>query len=142
MGNAEGYIYTKVIGNKVISDSPHSGELSDTTGNMALNVEHMWDKDMDGIREQLLEEKMYLDLVDDKLNIAFKRLSPIQQTILKLFYMANKTWTETLELLTQSDYMSKDQAQRRRKEGIEKIQSISKITVDMYDYVMNLVEVE
>lgn len=38
--------------------------------------------------------------------------------------------------------MSKDQAQRRRKEGIEKIQSISKIIVEMYDYVMKLVEVE
>ena len=142
MGNADDYIYTKIIGNKELSDMPHSGKLSDTTGNMALNAEQMWNKDMDEMKKQLLEEKLYLDLIDDKLNIAFKRLSPTQQRILKLFYIENKTWADVLEQLKQDNYMSKRQAQRRRQEAIEKIQSISKITVDMYDYVMNLVEVE
>ena len=142
MGNADDYIYTKIIGNKELSDMPHSGKLSDTTGNMELNAEQMWNKDMDEMKKQLLEEKLYLDLIDDKLNIAFKRLSPTQQRILKLFYIENKTWADVLEQLKQDNYMSKRQAQRRRQEAIEKIQSISKITVDMYDYVMNLVEVE
>lgn len=142
MGNVDGYIYTKIIGNKVLSDSPHSGKLSDTTGDTALNIERMWDEDMKSIEKQLLEEKLYLDLIDDKLDIAFKRLSPTQQKILRLFYMENKTWTEVLERLRQDNYMSKRQAQRRRQEAVEKVQSISKITVDMYDYVMNLVEVE
>jgi len=135
-------IYTKIIGNKVLSDSPHSGKLSDTTGDTALNAEQMWDKDMKETKKHLLEEKLYIELVNDKLDIAFKRLSPTQQKILKLFYIENRTWAEVLEQLKRDNYMSKDQAKRRRREAIEKIQSISKITVDMYDYVMKLVEVE
>lgn len=142
MGNADDYIYTKIIGNKVISDSPHSGKLSDTTGSMALNGENMWNEDIESIKKQLLEDKLYIELVDDKLSIAFKRLSPTQQKILNLFYIENRTWAEVLERLEKDNYMSKRQAQKRRQEAIEKIQSISKITVDMYDYAMKLVEVE
>lgn len=140
MGSPEDYIYTKIIGNKELSDMPHSGRLSDTTGDTAVNIEKMWDKDMAGIREKLIEEKYCIELIDDKLSIAFKRLSPIQQQILKLFYMENKTWAEVLAQI--NDYITKDQAQRRRKDAIEKMQSISKITVEMYEYVMDLVEVE
>lgn len=142
LGSRDDYIYTKVIGNKELSDMPYSGRLSDTTGDTAVNIEKMWDKDMAGIKEKLMEEKYCIELVDDKLNIAFRRLPQIQQQILRLFYIENKTWAEVLDLLKKYDYMSKRQAQNRRREAIERIQSISKITVEMYEYVMNLVEVE
>lgn len=140
IGSPEDYIYTKIIGNKELSDMPHSGRLSDTTGDTAVNIQKMWNKEMAGIKEKLMEEKYCIELVDDKLSIAFRRLSQIQQQILKLFYMENKTWAEVLPQI--DDYMTKDQAQRRRKDAIERVQSISKITVEMYEYVMNLVEVE
>lgn len=142
MGNRDDYIYTKVIGNKELSDMPSSGRLPDTTGDTAINIEKMWDKDMADMREKLIEEKYCIELVDDKLNIAFRRLSVMQQEILRLFYMEDKTWAEVLDLLKKYDYMSKRQAQNRRREAIERVQSISKITVEMYEYVMDLVEVE
>lgn len=142
MGSPDDYIYTKIIGNKELSDMPHSGRLSDTTGDTAVNIEKMWDKDMEDMRKKLMEEKYCIELVDDKLSIAFKRLTDIQQQILQLFYIENKTWAEVLRQLKKDDYMSKRQAQNRRREAVEKIQSICKITVEMYEYVMKLVEVE
>ncbi|OZV12314.1 hypothetical protein CIW83_09450 [Tissierella sp. P1] len=143
IGSANSYIYTKVIGNKVISDIPPSGKISDTTGDTAVNIENMWDKDMKSIKNSLLEEKFCIDLIDDKLNIAFRRLSQMQQKILKLFYLDNKTWAEVLEELKVEKYfLSKQQAQFQRRNGIYKVQSISKITVESYLQVMKLVEVE
>ncbi|MGJ0847441.1 hypothetical protein ACR77J_12190 [Tissierella praeacuta] len=143
MGSADDYIYTKVIGNKVLSDTPPSGKISDSTGNTAVNIENMWNEDMQSIKKRLMEEKFCIDLVNDKLEIAYRRLSLIQQKILKLFYLDNKTWAEVLEELKVEKYfLSKQQAQLQRRNGIYKIQSISKITVETYVSVIKLVEVE
>lgn len=143
MGSADDYIYTKVIGNKVLSDTPPSGKISDSTGNTAVNIENMWNEDMQSIKKRLMEEKFCIELVDDKLNIAFRRLSLVQQKILKLFYLENKTWAEVLDELKKEKYfISKQQAQFQRRYAIEKMQSISKIKVDSYFQVMKLVEVE
>jgi len=143
MGSANDYIYTKVIGNKVLSDTPPSGKISDSTGDTAVNIENMWDEDMQNRKNRLIEEKFCIELIDDKLHIAFRRLSAMQQQLLKLFYWEKKTWAEVLvELKKEKYFMSKHQAQLSRRNSIEKIQKISKITVDMYVYVMNLVEVD
>lgn len=143
MGSADDYIYTKVIGNKVLSDTPPLGKISDNTGNTAINIENMWNEDMRSIKKRLMEEKFCIDLVNDKLEIAYRRLSLIQQKILKLFYLENKTWAEVLEELKAEKYFfSKQQAQLQRRNGIYKIQSISKITVETYVSVIKLVEVE
>jgi hypothetical protein len=143
MGSANGYIYTKVIGNKVLNDMPHSGKLSDSTGDTAVNIENMWTEDMKSMKNRLMEEKFCIELVDDKLNIAFRRLSLIQQKILKYFYLDTKTWAEVLEELNkEKHFLTKQQAQAHRRRAIEKMQSISKITVDSYLQVMKLVEVE
>lgn len=139
------YIYTKTIGNKELSDMPKpSGNISDTTGNMAVaDIKRIIRKDIQETRERLLEEKFYIEMVDDKLNIAFKRLSRVQQRVLTLFYHENKTWAEVLDELKQDKYyLSKHQAQIKRRHALEKIQQISKITVEMYEYVMDLVGVD
>lgn len=139
------YIYTKTIGNKELSDMPKpSGNISDTTGNMAVaDIKRIIRKDIQEARERLLEEKFYIEMVDDKLNIGFKRLSKVQQRILTLFYHENKTWAEVLEELKQDKYyLSKHQAQIKRRHALEKIQQISKITVEMYECVMDLVGVD
>ncbi len=144
MGSANDYIYTKVVGNKEISDLPMGkGTTSDSTGDIAINIEKMWDKDMQSIKDELFEEKFCIELVDDKLDIAFRRLPFIERKILEYFYIQNKTWAEVLdELKKERNYMSRQKAQLKRRRAIERVQSISKITVDMYLQVMDLVEVE
>lgn len=137
------YILTQVMGNKVLSDIPPSGKISDTTGDTAASYLQVIERDYCSTLEAIKKEKFCIELVDDKLNIAFRRLSQIQQKILKLFYLDNKTWAEVLEELRKEKYFfSKDQAQQHRRRAIEKLQSISKITVETYVSVMKLVEVE
>ena len=137
------YIYTQVVGNKVISDIPPTGKISDTTGDTATNYMKVINRDYYNTLEAIKKDKFYIELVDDKLNIGFKRLSPMQQQLLKLFYWEKKTWAEVLEELKKDKhFVSKHQAQVQRRCGIEKLQSISKITVEAYLKVMELVEVE
>jgi len=136
------YIYTSVVGNKVLSDTPRSGKVSDTTGNTSASYQQVIKRDYCNALECLKKEKLHIEIVSDKLSIGFKRLSLLQQQIINLFYLENKTWTEVLDELKKDKYfISKRQAQFDRRKSVEEIQKISKITVDMYVYVMNLVEV-
>lgn len=137
------YILTQAIGNKVVSDIPPSGKISDTTGDIAASYLQVIERDYYSTLEAIKKEKFCIELVDDKLNIAYRRLSLVQQKILKLFYLENKTWAEVLEeLKKEKHFFSKQQAQFQRRDGIYKIQTISKITVETYVSVMKLVEVE
>lgn len=134
------YIYTKSIGNKVITGLPPSGKISDTTGDTATSYQQVMKADYCNALDNLKEEKSYIDMIDDKLNIAFKRLTPIQKQILNLFYLEDKTWAETLEELRNGKYfITKHQAQSQRRCSVEKMQKIAKITIEMYVYVMRLV---
>ena len=141
--DANEYIHTKVIGNKVITGMSHSGGISDTTGNLATSYNNQIAKDFADTLDCIQNEKFYIGLIDDKLSIAFKRLTPTQYEILKLFYWEDKVWAEVLdELKKEKNFMSKSYAQDQRRYAIEKIRSISKISVKAYDTVMKLVGVE
>lgn len=137
------YILTQAIGNKVVSDIPPSGKISDTTGDIAASYLQVIEHDYYITLESIKKEKFCIELVDDKLNIAYRRLSLVQQKILKLFYLEKKIWAEVLdELKKEKCFYSKQQAQAQRRYAIEKVQTISKITVETYVSVMKLVEVE
>lgn len=137
------YIYSQAVGNKVLTDTPPSGKISDTTCNVAASYQQVMKRDYSETYESIKREKFCIDLVDDKLNVAFRRLLPLQEKIIKLFYWDKKTWAEVMEILMkEKHFISKDQAQMSRRNSIEKIQKISKITVDMYEFVIKLVEVE
>jgi len=137
------YIYTKMIGNKVLSDTPPSGKISDTTGNTAISYKDILDSEMCDTIECIGKEKFRIDLVSEKLEISYQRLTKTQLQILKLFYWENKTWKEVLEeMKINHQFISKQQAQLQRRNALSKIQKISKITTDNYNFVMDLVEVE
>lgn len=137
------YIYTAVVGNKVLTDTPPSGKISDITGSVAANYQQVIERGYLGTLESVKKEKFCIELVDDKLNIAFRRLNLMQQQLLKLFYWENKTWAEVLDKLKEDKhFITKHQAQSQRRNSIEKMQITSKINVEMYLFVMRLVEVE
>jgi len=137
------YIYTQVVGNKVLNDTPPSGKISDTTGNTVASYKQVIKNDYTSTLECIKKEKFCVDLIDDKLNISYRRLSPMQQLLLKLFYWDRKTWAEVLtELRKEKHFISKDQAQHQRRIGIEQIQITSKVNIDMYLKAMKLVEVD
>lgn len=143
MATAEEYIDTLTMGNKVAGDMPHSSKISDATCDIAASYRQVMRRDYINAYNQITDEKYCIDLVDDKLGLAFRRLSPAQQKILKLFYWEKKTWAEVLTVLKEEKhFLSKNQAQSQRRIGIEKMTSISMITTEMYDRVIKLVEVE
>lgn len=143
IGTDEDYIYNLAIGNKVMSDMPFAttNEISHPTENIACNYPKIMKNDLRSIRKEIKEEILQLWLVDEKLKLAYKTLSPIQQHILKLYYWDKKTWSETLEDIKKEKlFCSKSQAQKHRKDGIEKIAMVSKITMEMYTDILKIVE--
>lgn len=136
-------IYSQSIGNKALTGLPPSGNISDTTGNTALSYHQNIRNEENETINLILGEQHHICLVDDKLSIAFRRLTDIQRKIINCFYIEGKTWAETLDELKKEDYfISKQTAQRTRRDGIYKVQRIAKITRDTYLEVMKLVEVE
>jgi len=135
IGTDEEYIYDLSIGNKVPDGMPKARELGDTTGNIAASYSSIMRHELENVRRELKEECMVIASVLDKLTIAFRRLSPLQRSILELYYWEKKTWKE---ILAEKQYTSKAQAQRYRKTGIEKIRVIAKVTIEDYKAVMKL----
>lgn len=134
------YIHTKVLGNKVITGNSFSGGISDTTGNLATSYSNQISKDFADTLESIQNEKFYIGLIDNKLDIACKRLTPTQYEILRLFYWEDKVWADVLEeLKKEKNFMSKSCAQDQRRDAINKIKNISMINVKAYDTVMKLV---
>lgn len=136
-------IYTQVIGNKVLTDTPPSGNISDTTASTSASYQQVAEREYNATLEQILKEKSSINLVDCKLDLAFRRLTPLQQDILKLFYWEGQTWAEVLEEIKKTHgFTTKQQAQRQRRDSLEKIQITSKVNVETYLFVMDLVGVE
>lgn len=137
-------IYSQSIGNKVLGDIPTAqGRISDSTGDTAIRYQRVIHNQYTTSLEWIQEELNLISLVDEKLDIGFRRLSCSQQKILNFFYLENKTWAETLEgLNAEKCFITKQQAQRQRRDGIYKIQRISKITIDAYLKVIELLGVE
>ncbi len=141
LATKEEYIDTLSVGNKVLTGTPPPSKTTDKTGEVAANYPQIMTSDYNSTINKIMEEKFYIGLVDDKLDIAFKKISTMQQQLLKLFYWENKTWAEVVDELRQTEcYLSKYQAQIQRQHGIERMKNISKITTKAYDYVMDMME--
>lgn len=142
LATKEEYIATLSVGNKVLTGTPPPSKTTDKTSEVATNYPQIMDSDYTNTINKILEEKFYIGLVDDKLYVAFSKISVMQQQLLKLFYWENKTWAEVVDELKQAKcYLSKYQAQIQRQYGIERIRNISKITTKAYDFVMEMMGV-
>lgn len=141
LGSDEDYIYTMSIGNKALDNMPPSGKISDSTGNIVANYLKVMRMDKRELKGELNEEVFEVSIVIEKLNIAFRRLSPIRQKVLKLFYWEKLKWKEVSVSLNESGgFMSESSAKIERRRGIEKMASILKVTQEDYESVMKLVD--
>lgn len=141
INSREGYIYALTMRSRALKDTPSAGGLTDTTGNIAISYSEIMQHELKDVKHELREEYFVIATVLDKLAIAYKRLTPTDRAILELYYWDNKTWDEIVsELEPKDQYISKSQAQRCRKAGIEKMKVILKVTVDDYKVIMRLVE--
>lgn len=137
------YIETMSMGNKIIDGTPPAKKIADKTSSTAANYRKIAYRDYKIALKKAKEEKLYIELVDDKLDIAYKRLYPMQRRIIKLFYLDCKIWSEVLgELKEEGHYLSKHQAQTERSKAVRRMQSAARIETRVYEYVMGLIEVE
>ena len=135
------YIYSLTMRARALNDTPRAGGLTDTTGNIAISYSEIMQHELKDVKHELREEYFVIATVLDKLVIAYKRLAPLVRAILEAYYWDNKTWDEIVsELEPKDQYISKAQAQRYRKAGMEKMRVILKVTVEDYKIIMRLVD--
>jgi len=135
------YIYSLTMRARALNDTPRAGGLTDTTGNIAISYSEIMQHELKDVKHELREEYFVIATVLDKLVIAYKRLAPLVRVILEAYYWDNKTWDEIVsELEPKDQYISKAQAQRYRKAGMEKMRVILKVTVEDYKIIMRLVD--
>lgn len=143
IGTDEEYIYSLIVGNKVMNDMPFAttNDISNPTEKIAINYTKIIQNNISNTEKEIKEELLQLWLIDGKLDIGYKSLSPLKQKILELYYWDKHTWDETIQALKKdNNYCSKSQVQKYRKEAIEKIKRISKITIEMYNDIMKIIE--
>lgn len=139
MGTDEDYIYSLCIGNKVIDNMPHTGRISDSTYNVTTNYGKLARCDRRMVKTELTSEALEISIVIDKLQLAFRRLSPLQREILALYYWDKKTWKEIAEAIkTDRQFYSIRQFQEKRYKGIEKMTRIMKVSIETYVHIVKI----
>lgn len=147
LASDEDYIEGMVYGNKSMSGIPPVGSVSDSTGNIAANYSKVMQQDKKTYSEEWKDfakeaSKEYLIIapVIEKLNIAFRNLTKLQQDILKLFYWENKVWKEVRASVSKGSSESALKAERDR--AIDKMAVILKNSMEYITYqkIMEMVE--
>lgn len=136
MGTDDDYIYSLCMGNKAIDNMPPSGRISDSTGNIAANYGFLMWHDRRAVKTELTGDVLELSLVIEKMQLAFRRLSPLQREILALYYWESKTWREVAETVN----CNVGQVQDKRYCGIEKMRRVMKIPIETYGRIMRIVD--
>ena len=150
LASTDDYILSLSYGNKPLSDTPPTGKISDTTGNIAANYSKVMSQDKARYAEEWRKfadevggEYFVIAPVLDKLRIAYKSLSNLQQTILKLYYWEGKVWKEVrTSISTDRSYKSESGLKMERDKAIDKMAVILKNSMEYetYEKIMKMVE--
>ena len=150
LASEEDYIQSMVFGNKSLDSIPPKGKVSDTTGNIAANYEKIMSQDVKRYSEEwkeyaeeVGEECIIIISVLDKLNIAFRNLTKLQQDILRLFYWEGKVWKEVrASINTNRNYKSESALKAERDRAINKMAVIlsNSMGYETYERIMKMVE--
>lgn len=144
------YIEGLVFGNKSIEGSPPTGKISDTTGNIAITYSNTVDSDnlrfieeWKEFAEEVGKDYLTIAAVSDKIGIAFRKVSILQQNILKLYYWENKVWKEVRASISDEiAYKSESAVKAERDRAIDKMTVILKNSMEYttYEKIMLMVD--
>lgn len=136
--NIDDEIYTQVVGNRKDGSLPPAGAISDKTGEIAVRYKQNFYFERTKLRQDINQ----LSTVIDKLNYAITGMRAVQRLVLETYYWTEQnTWKQVIEVLNKHNYyMSESKAKRVRNSGINYIVTVSKITIEQYQFVMGLVE--
>jgi len=144
------YIESMAYGNRSLDNMPPTGKITDSTGNIAANYSKVMRRDMkqyarewQELANEAWEEYFIIVPVLDKLRIAFRNLTPLQQNVLKLYYWEGKVWKEVrISVSGGNIYKSESGLKAERVKAINKMSVILKNSMDYatYERVMGMVE--
>ncbi len=132
-------INSLIMGNKRLDGIiPTTGNVSDSTGNLAVKMP---------VKQKILAKELSKDIIKlsmiiQKINLAITKFSGKQTIIMQCFY-----WGEDGERLPWKQIIRKfnpkislRNAKDERVKGLNKIVSISKITLEDYNWVIDLID--
>jgi DNA-directed RNA polymerase specialized sigma subunit len=109
------------------------GTVSDRTGNIAAGLRKSNIEISDAIKE-IAADLLLLDTTIQKLEIGLRVLLPNERKAVELKYFQGLNWYEIADEMSSSVAT----AQRHRKAGVERIRVVSRITVDDYNRIMRI----
>ncbi len=134
-------IYTLIMGNKRLDGTiPTIGNVSDSTGNLAVKIPI----NQKILAKEITKDILKLSIIIQKIELAKKSFSKKQTLVMELFY-----WGENSEKMTWGQVVRKTKpeisvtsAKKERNCAVNKIVSISKITLEDYNWIVKLVKGE
>jgi len=125
----------------IVSHTP--GNTPDKTANVALTYRKKLEDERKELIDTLTGELTLLKLILDKVEIGLNSLSDTQRSVIEKRYLAGLDWFTILDELEKSGiFLSKYQAQRLRREAIERLMRVARITVGQYELAMKLINLK
>lgn len=116
-----------------------TGNITDKTANIAISYQKKLEDERKALIDELTQELTLLQLISDKMEIALSSLSETQRNIIEAKYFLHLDWYTVLDKLAETKtYLSKYQAQTIRREAIERLMRITRITKIQYNQVIKL----
>jgi len=130
-------IYALIMGNKRLDRTvPMIGNVSDSTGSLAVKIPI----NQKILAKEITKDVLKLSIIIQKIELAKKNFSKKQTLIMELFYWGENTWGQVVNKI--KPVISVTSAKKERNCAVNKIVSISKITVEDYNWIVKLVKGE
>lgn len=111
-----------------------AGAISDKTCKTAIEYQKVLNDESIKALQELMGELTLLENVIDKVDIAMTILSETQKNIITARYWEKLTWSEIAGKLI----MTESTCKQRRKEALERLCKVVRITIDEFEAVMKL----
>ncbi|MDK2878138.1 MAG: hypothetical protein PWR06_854 [Thermoanaerobacteraceae bacterium] len=120
-----------------------TGSITDKTANIAISYQKRLEDEHKALIDELTKELILLKLISDKLEIGLSSLSETQKNIIEAKYFQKLDWYAVVDKLAEANiFLSKYQAQNIRREAIERLIRITRITIGQYEQVMKLINLK
>ncbi len=134
--NEEDIMYSLSIGNKVLSDMPHAG--SRAPGDKELGIILTKDRIIEEGLRDLVTAINTIGEVVEKIDNAMSGLNPQERQIIELRHFTDLPWKA---ILREIGYLIEErQAKRIRREAIEKMVKVLRITPEQFDFCMGEIQ--
>lgn len=120
--------------NCVDIQASNKSHISDKTSNIALKYQEKFELENEELLWSINNELLLFEVVFEKLNIGLRALPIKIKKVIDLKYFDNLSWYE----IEDKALISKAQAQRYRRQGVEMLCVITRLTIKQYDSAMQL----